>query len=123
MGANHLSKGFSPLRLFEVGNMLNEIAEFHGNKTFSMSFSTRFYENDGVVKDIMDSEKQYETYLNNLNQMGKKDEWVVIDLRPLIEGTYYYPEKYKIDKNVEDLMKRYDVIIIPKLEVDPVKNY
>lgn len=123
MGGYHLSKGFSPLRLFEVGNMLNELAEFHGNKALNIGFSSRFYKENGELKDIMDSPKEYNKRLSGLNQMGRQDEWVVIDLRPMVKGHYYYPVKYKFNEHIEDLVKRYDLLVIPKTEIDPTPNY
>lgn len=123
MGQYHLSKGFSPLGLYEVGNTLNEIAEYHGNTALNIAFSSRFYMEDGEVVDILESDNQYEQRLNDLNQMGEKDEWVVIDLRPMIKGHFYRPVKYKFNEHVEDLVKRYDLLVIPKIETEPTPNY
>lgn len=123
MGGRHLSKGMSPGRLYEVGNTLNELAEFNGNKTVNFSFVTRFYKDDEVEKDVLDSNNKYYHNLKSLIQMGKKEEWTLIDLRPLIEGYYYYPKKYLLNEAILDLARRYDFLIIPKIEIEPVKNY
>ena len=103
MGGYHLSKGFSPLGLYEVGNTLNEIAEYHGNIALNIGFITRFHMEDNVIKDNYESENKYYKNLKDLLQMGKKDEWIVIDLRRLIKGHFYYPKKYNLNKSIEDL--------------------
>lgn len=123
MGGYHISKGFSPLGLYEVGNTLSEIADYYGNSTLNIAFSNRFYVEDEQLIDILDSTKEYEQKLKDLDQMGKKDEWVVIDLRPMIKGHFYYPVKYKFNEHIEDLVKRYDLLIIPKTEKDPIPNH
>lgn len=123
MGGYHMSKGFSPLGLYEVGNTLNELAEFYGNKAISIGFSMRFYEEDGEVKDMLQSENAYRQRYRDLNQMGRKDEWAVIDLRPMIKGHFYRPVKYSFNEHIEELIKRFDLLIIPKMEVDPTPNY
>jgi hypothetical protein len=123
MGGYHLSKGFSPLALYEIGNTLHEIAEYYGNKTLNITFSNRFYMEEGKVKDILDSDNTYHNSFKDLNRMGKKDEWVVIDLRPMVKGHFYYPVRYKYNEQIKDLVKRYDLLIIPKLEMDPTPNY
>ena len=123
MGGYHLSKGFSPLGIYEVGNTLNELAEFNGNKALNIGFTTRFYMEDGQLKDNTASENRYYKNQMALIQMGKKDQWVVIDLRPLIKGYHYYPQKFKLNRYIDNLAQRYDLIIIPKVEVDGIPNY
>ena len=123
MGGYHLSKGFSPLGLYEVGNTLNEIAEFNGHSALNITFSNRFYMEDGAMVDILNSKNKYDQRLKDLNRMGKKDEWVVIDLRPMVKGHFYRPVKFKFNENIEGLVKKYDLLIIPKIEMDPTPNY
>ena len=123
MGGYHLSKGFSPLGLYEVGNTLNELAAFHGNSTLNIAFSNRYYTEEGQVIDILESTQEYQQRYKDLDQMGRKDEWVVIDLRPMIKGHFYRPVKYKFNKYIKDLVKRYDLLIIPRTEISPTPNY
>lgn len=123
MGGYHLSKGFSPLGLYEVGNTLNEIAEYHGNTALNIGFMSRFYLEEDIVKDNYKSDNIYYKNFKEIVQMGKKDEWIVIDLRRLIKGYFYYPKKYNLNKYIEDLVKRYDLLIIPKVEIAPTPNY
>ena len=45
--------------------------------------------------------------------MAKKDQWTVIDLRPL-RSAVFYQRKYKIDDVILDIFKQHDLLIIPK---------
>ncbi len=123
MGQNHLAKGFSPLALYEVGNTLSEIAAYNGNQSFNIAFMSRFSTDKGKIIDLMNSDNNYYKRSNDLRQMGKKDEWVVIDLRKLIKGHFYRPNKYRFNETIENLVKRYDVVVIPKTEVEGTLNY
>lgn len=123
MGGYHLSKGFSPLSLYEVGNTLNELAEYHGNSALNIGFMSRFYEEDSTLKDNSLSENRYFKNRKPLLQMGQKTEWVVIDLRKLRGGFFYYPQKFKLNTNIAELIQRYDLLVIPKTEIEGISNY
>ncbi|MDT0557576.1 hypothetical protein RM697_02875 [Ichthyenterobacterium sp. W332] len=123
MGGYHLSKGFSPLSLYEVGNTLNELAEYHGNTALNIGFMQRYYKDGDEIVDNFLSKNRYYKSRKALLEVGQKDQWVVIDLRPLIKRYFYYPQKFKLNKNLEELVQRYDLLVIPKIEVKGIINY
>lgn len=123
MGGIHLARGFSNLSLYEVGNTLSELAAYYGNSTLNISFGSRFYMENDTLVDELQSTSRYAKRYKDLNQMGKADEWVVIDLRPLIKGYYYRPRKYLFNKWIAENVQQYDLLIIPKTEMDPTPNY
>jgi hypothetical protein len=123
MGGIHTSKGFSRLALYEVGSMLQGLADYHGVKCYNFNFISRFYEEEGQVKDALDSEESYIQRQRPLLDMGQPDEYVLIDLRPLIAAYQYYPRQYLYGEYIEDLMRRYDFLIITNTEVSPENNY
>jgi hypothetical protein len=123
MGGYHLSKGFSPLGLYEVGNTLNEIAEYNGNTALNIGFISRYSMDKDTVVDNYESKNTYYKNHKQFLQMGKKDEWVVIDLRRLIKEYFYYPKKFSLNKQMVDLVQRYDLLIIPKMEVAGTPNF
>lgn len=123
MGGYHLSKGFSPLSLYEVGNTLNEIAEFHGNTALNIGFISRFSMQEEKVIDNLNSKNKYFKNHKELLQMGLKDQWVVIDLRKLIEGYFYYPKRFNLNPQLVKLVQRYDLLVIPKIEIEGIVNY
>ena len=123
MGGYHLSKGFSPLSLYEVGNTLNEIAEYHGNTALNIGFMSRFEMDGEALKDYSQSDNRYFKNFKDLLQMGQKDEWVVIDLRRLIKGYFYYPKRYNLNEKIAELVQRYDLLVIPKTEIEGTLIY
>ena len=123
MGGYHLSKGFSPLSIYEVGNTLNEIAEYHGNTALNIGFMSRYSKDGEEITDNYTSDNRYYKDRKDLLQMGKKDEWVVIDLRQMIKGHFYYPKKYNLNPQLAELVQRYDLLVIPKIEVEGILNY
>ncbi len=123
MGSVHLSKGRSPLGLLDVGNTLNELAAFNGNKVINISFMNRYVMEDGETKDYLEENSKYLKDYFHLLQMGKKDEWVVIDLRRLHKGIVYYPVRHLVTEKVKDLISRYDLLIITPIEKEGTPNY
>ncbi|MEM9680206.1 MAG: hypothetical protein AAF901_07765 [Bacteroidota bacterium] len=123
MGGYHLSKGFSPLGLYEVGNTLNEIAEYHGNTALNIGFMSRFSKEGDTITDNYTSENKYFKARKDLLQMGKENQWVVIDLRRMIKGYFYYPKRFNLNPQIVELVKRYDLLVIPKMEVEGTLNY
>jgi len=123
MGGYHLSKGFSPLSLYEVGNTLNELAAYHGNTALNIGFMSRYSKEGDKITDNYKSENTYFKARKDILQMGKKDKWVVIDLRPMVKGYFYYPQQFKLNPQLQKLVQRYDLLVIPKIEIESTPNY
>ncbi len=123
MGSYHTSKGFSPLGFYEVGNTLNEIAEFYGNEAVSIGFMNRFEMTENGLEDALDLGYRYYDNHRNFYALGSKNDWVVIDLQPLREGYYYHPQKYKLNKYEEKMIQRFDILIITPTEYQSTNNY
>ena len=123
MGGYHSSKGFNPNYVFDIGNTLNELADFHGNSCINIGFSNRYYMDGDTLRDILDSDKRWDQTLKEFDQMGKKDKWVLIDLRPMTDGYYYYPRAYKLRETIKDYIRRYDFLVITKTEIEGTPNY
>ena len=120
MGGIHLAKGRSSQGIFDMGSLLTEIAEYHGSKSLSLIFQRRFMEWEGEVIDLIERENPW---LPRLIQMGQMDKWIVIDLRPLIPGYDYRPQKYFLDSAEWDYVRRYDLLVISPLEKPASNNY
>ncbi len=115
MGSIHTAKGFSWLSLYELGNTLHELASFHQNESIHLSFSSRFEKEDGKIIDALDNKEGYAYRYVDLLQFGKKDQWTIIDLRPLKEKIYYH-QKYKISDLMKDIFRQHDLFIIAPVE-------
>jgi hypothetical protein len=115
MGGIHTAKGFSWLSLYELGNTLHELANFHGNRSVHLTFFNRYYEQDNKEIDALADEKSYAYRYVDLLQFGQKNRWTVIDLRPLKEKIYYH-RKYEISDMMKDVFRQHDLFVIPPLE-------
>ncbi len=122
MGAVHTGRGFSPLSLFEIGNTLSELAAFNGNSSVHITFGSRFYTDGGKEVDALADSAAFDYRFKALLQMGRRDQWAVIDLRPLREAIFYH-RRFEIDEVVREIWKNHDLFIIPKLDTDPTPNY
>lgn len=120
---NFLSRGFQPYAFYGIGNTLSEIASYNGNTSLHLGIVPRYQLKNGVQIDLMQQENTMASQYAALVQAAKKDEWTVIDLQQMIQDTYYTPILYLLDKPVQDLIKRYDLIIIPALENEITLNY
>ena len=121
MGAAHTGRGLSPLSLFEIGNTLSELAEYHGNTSLHIDFGARFSLTNGRESDALENKEDWSYRLQPLLQMGRKEQWTIIDLRPLREAVFYQ-NKYKVNDTVREMIKNHDLYIITKQERDPQLN-
>lgn len=122
MGAVHTGRGFSPLSLFEIGNTLSELADFNGNSSLHVYFGSRFYLENGTVVDSLANTSDFTYRFKAFAQMGRRDKWAVIDLRPLREAIFYH-RRFEVDEVVLDIWKNHDIVIIPPIDSDPTPNY
>lgn len=122
MGGIHTAKGFGNLSLYEVGNTLHELAKFNENNSIHATFYSRFYTENSQEMDSLADEKSFTYRFKGLLQMAKKDQWTIIDLRPL-RSNVFYSRKYKLDIVIENIFKQHDILIIPKTEIDTKRNF
>ncbi|MEL6942872.1 MAG: hypothetical protein AAFO82_09405 [Bacteroidota bacterium] len=122
MGGVHTARGLSWLSLYEIGNTLNELANFHGNTSLHLSFQSRFYEEKGETIDVLENPKSYGSRYKDFLQMGKADQWTIIDLRPL-KTKFFYGRKYIVSDMIRDVFEQHDIIIIPKTDIEPSLNF
>lgn len=118
-----LSRGLQPYAFYGVGNTLSEIANYNGNRSLHIGIVPRYRQKSGVITDLLEQENSMAHRLSALVQAAKKDEWTLIDLQKMIQESHYTPVKYLLDGQVQDLIKRYDIIIIPSLEKEATLNY
>ena len=119
----YIPKGIQVNPVYGLGNTMHELATFHGNQSLHIGVLKRFYMKDGVLHDELESNNQWTNKHNDFIQMGKKSKWVVIDVRPLLEGLHYYPIKYLANQRIKNMISGYDLIIIPKIEYESTPNF
>lgn len=115
MFVNHLARGTTVSGFYGVGNMLHEMTEYQGNTSLSIALTRRFYNSDGAIKDVIDSEGFKYNSFKELVPLGKKEEWVLIDLRPFNKEFYF--EGVHMNTEMHKIITRYDMIVIPKTDL------
>ena len=121
MYRSHLSKSMAPSGAFGVGNMLSELASYHGNESLSIGVVRRFYDDGKAVKDLSLATDGFNQIFKELVQLGKKEEWVLVDLRPFVKEFYY--GNYILSNGLYRMFTRYDMLVIPKLDSKATANY
>lgn len=121
MYRNHLAKSMAVSGAFGVGNMLHEMADYHGNKSLAIGFVRRFYEEGEEVKDFSQATDGFNKRYKELVQLGKKEEWVLVDLRPFVKEFYY--GNYIQSDGLYKMFTRYDMLVIPKTDSKATVNY
>ena len=121
MFVNHLAKGTTVSGFFGVGNMLQELTEYHGHNSLNIAIARRFYEDKGVVKDIMDSPSFKYINFQDLIPLGQKEDWILIDLRPFNEVFFFKGKAMSVA--MHKIISRYDMLVIPKMDSRATINY
>jgi len=117
----HLSKSMSIRGAYGVGNMLPEIASYHGNESLSIGVVRRFYKDGDEIKDQLQATDGFNKRYKELVQLGKETEWVLVDLRPFVKEFYY--GNYIQSEGIYKMFSRYDMLVIPKLDEAGTPNY
>lgn len=121
MYISHLAKGTTVSGFYGVGNMLHELAEYHGHTSINIAIARRFYEENGIIKDIMATSNYKYVNFQELIPLGKKQEWILIDLRPF--NQVFFWEGKRMSPAMHKIMTRYDLLIIPEKDVKGTINY
>lgn len=122
MAITHLSKGIAPNGFYGVGSMMTEMTKFHGtNSSLSIGIIPRYFEKDGIIKDhLVESDLYFIGLFKEIIPLGKKEEWVLLDLRSFNEKYIY--GRTIVSRELRMLTERYDFIVIPKTDRKPVIN-
>lgn len=121
MWKNHLVKGTTPNGFYGIGNTLHELAELNGSTSLNIGVVPRYTEEDGVVKDALNSYDYWNKSYKEIIPLGKKEQWVLVDIRPFNEKFHWGP--YIISPQMEKVITRFDMIVIPKMNRKATINY
>ena len=117
----YLSKGYAIRTEYGVGNLLMEMASYHGNKSLSIGVLRRFYKDGSEVKDYLEADNGFTKRYGEFIQLGKKDDWVIVDLRPFVKEFYY--GNYIQSDGLYKMFTRYDLLVIPKIDASAEFNF
>ena len=117
----YLAKGYAIRTEYGVGNLLMEMASYHGNKSLTIGVLRRFYKDGSEVKDYLEATNIFSKRYGELIQLGKENEWVLVDLRPFIKEFYY--GNYIQSDGLYKMFTRYDMLVIPKTDESSASNF
>lgn len=108
LGANHLAKGLNLMtNLYDMGNAAYELSQHNKTGFTNVCFVNRYYTDKGKITDDLESDNP--EYPKEFLKLYDKDNWIVIDVRPL-------RIKYKNDKTFSDdaqkMIYKYDFIVV-----------
>ena len=121
MWKNHMVKGVTPNGFYGVGNTLHELAEMNGSTSLNIGIIPRYYESDGAIKDALLVNGYWDKSYRELIPLGKKETWVLIDIRPFNEKFHW--GFYHLSPELSRIINRFDMLIIPKLNKQATINY
>ena len=121
MWRGHLTNGVTPNNFYGVGNMLMELAAYHGHKSLNIGIFGRYMSDGDKVIDAMGQDGGVRPIHQPFVAQGQKEQWVLVDLRPFTE-TFYWGDYIKT-KEMLYMMRSYDMIIIPKTDLKAKVNH
>jgi hypothetical protein len=123
-GANHMTRGRSVLGVYDVGNLVSELAEFHGTRSFHLAVICTqgtvnrympFAGNTAAKQQPYDVVKAFGELgdVKPLIEAADPQAWTLIDVRPVRRFLF---RRYKdIDRNLWENLWGYDaVLVIPQ---------
>ncbi|MCI5083285.1 MAG: hypothetical protein MRY78_16430 [Saprospiraceae bacterium] len=123
MGSYHTMRGNTPNSVYDIGNMVHEIANLNQTKDLNIGVLGRFFfdNEENKVMDNLDYNSQWVKNFTPFYQAAQQDAWTIIDLRKLkydwING------KYIFNWHLKNRMESFDLLLIPPVDYDPVPNY
>ncbi len=118
---NHLTNGFTSNGFTGIGNTMNELANYYGNRSLNIAMIQRFYKKENTTLDRSKSDDHYARRFSPFNQLGSKDSWTLIDLRPFNKEFFW--GNYILPPEMEKIFRRYDLLIISKTDEEATPNY
>lgn len=120
MGSMHLGWGKSWLGVYDLGNMVNELAMFHNTKSVSINCFSRYLEqDDGTISDFIKDEdgKNYALIL----ELATKDQWVLLNAKKIMDLAK--KKRAKLNTDLAFLLSRYEYVLLAPLKTKVLLNY
>lgn len=124
MGASHTQRGLTSNKVYDIGNLVSELADFNGTNDINIAFMFRYYEDEEEPTGYFDNAEGNSKWLNArkpLMLQGKVNEWTVIDLRSLKRAVIN--NRMKCSPTIYNMLFEVDLIIIPPKSRDVEPHY
>ncbi len=118
LGANHCGRGLNYTNVFDIGNMVSELAAINNSSSFHIKIGgIKGTQNQFIPIAPKEAKKSPYNGLSNLDihiqkaiEQHNNDEWLMIDFRPL--RRLHRKKLAKADEKLKDLIFNYDVLIL-----------
>ena len=120
MWRQHLTKGLTSNGFYGIGNTLNELAELQGKKAVNIAVIQKFHSKDNKINEGPIPNDYYTSLFKDFIPLGKRDRYVLIDLTKFNKSFFW--RGYHVPQSIADIYKRYDYLIISKLDRDTDNN-
>ncbi|MCB0584386.1 MAG: hypothetical protein KDD06_03540 [Phaeodactylibacter sp.] len=123
IGALHAARGYE-FGVYDVGNLVYELARTNDSRSCHIYTLSRYYYEDGALSDAVKERPGGPAAA--FRMMGKKDEWALIELKPLKErldsGSLCLREGPELNK-VKFLAENFDFVLITPADAEQEPNY
>lgn len=85
-GSNHATRGLTPVHIYDLGNLVSELAESRGNQSLHILFNALKGTSSNMLTGnrVFDHTDQVDKrILEAVGARTDKEDWILIDLRPL----------------------------------------
>tara|TARA_R110001606_G_scaffold8489_1_gene37474 strand:- start:5 stop:1201 length:1197 start_codon:yes stop_codon:yes gene_type:complete len=120
LGSMHLANGKNWLGIYDLGNMINELAYFNDTKSTSINCFARYsMDVSGNIYDYLEEDggEDYRLIL----ELAKKDEWILIETKPILKLANI--KKVKLNDNLKILISGFDYILFSPTRTQTELNY
>lgn len=117
LGAYHTPRGIADLGLYDMGDLVAETAKQFHKRAIHIRCRSRYSIEENEIYDSCSEEKNADDKL--FEKLGKKDKWVIIDLRPLraayLRNEISIPETL-VNSDIKSTLENNDILIITPLD-------
>ena len=115
MGGMHLGRGASPMEVYDLGNMITELADMNQTASVHILCMNRYYQTDKQLEDEIGGGRESAFY--PILVQAKKDQWTLIELRPFLKTVFYMGKtRHQTNPEMEHLIKSFDYVLIPPVD-------
>lgn len=117
LGAFHTPRGIADLGLYDIGDLVAETAKQFHKRAIHIRCRSRYSLEENEIYDSCSEEANADD--NLFEKLGKKDRWVIIDLRPLkasyLRNEISIPETL-VNSDIKSTIENNDILIITPLD-------
>lgn len=124
MGGAHTIRGITYNSVYDIGNLVHELATFNQTNDLNIGFLFRFIEDAEEPAGYFDNADGNSNWIRQRRPLllqGQKENWVVIDLRAMKKDMVN--RKVWFHRAIRSMIYDQDLIVIPPMDREVQLNY